>query len=329
MFLDVFRKGRHLGGDGRPVYPPMPWDFVRYRSDEDLKAIFAYLRSIPPLRNMPPTEKIPPPVEGVIIEMNKKIIALAGEPEREARKAPTSGPPPPPALTLKPVVTRARRRDGRIPAEMVRKGKSHRDGRLRATSATRRGSSTRDLRRSPRPTGRACSPAIPKGAPDPQGKAGPQDIAAHRARRSRASALPFGVAYAKNLTPDLETGIGKWTEEQFLAVFRKARHTDGSAHPPAHAVAGMIRHRSDADLQGRLRVPPVDPADPQHGRGVEGAPAGRADDREGERDRGQAAPVSVRPEPGGLTLLRPPGPAPARFRAAPRGRRRLRRACRP
>jgi len=33
MFLDVFRKGRHLDGDGRAVYPPMPWDYTRYLPD--------------------------------------------------------------------------------------------------------------------------------------------------------------------------------------------------------------------------------------------------------------------------------------------------------
>ena len=43
MFLDVFRKGRHLGGDGRPVYPPMPWDYYRRMPESDLKAMFAYL----------------------------------------------------------------------------------------------------------------------------------------------------------------------------------------------------------------------------------------------------------------------------------------------
>lgn len=34
--------------------------------------------------------------------------------------------------------------------------------------------------------------------------------------------MPFGVVYATNLTPDEDTGIGSWTEEMFLNVFRKA-----------------------------------------------------------------------------------------------------------
>jgi hypothetical protein len=44
----MFRKAKHLGGGGRPVLPPMPWMAVASLPDEDIVAIFAYLRSIPP-----------------------------------------------------------------------------------------------------------------------------------------------------------------------------------------------------------------------------------------------------------------------------------------
>jgi mono/diheme cytochrome c family protein len=33
----------------------------------------------------------------------------------------------------------------------------------------------------------------------------------------RALPAPFGTIYASNLTPDLETGIGTWSEEAFFA----------------------------------------------------------------------------------------------------------------
>ena len=36
----------------------MPWQVFRNLTDEDLKAIFAYLRSVPPLHN-----RVPEPVE--------------------------------------------------------------------------------------------------------------------------------------------------------------------------------------------------------------------------------------------------------------------------
>lgn len=34
----------------------------------------------------------------------------------------------------------------------------------------------------------------------------------------------WGVSYAANITPDPETGIGKWTEERFLETFRSVDH---------------------------------------------------------------------------------------------------------
>jgi len=57
MFIQAIRTGKHLGG-GRDILPPMPWHMYRAYSDEDLKAIFAYLKSIPPLKN-----QVPDPIE--------------------------------------------------------------------------------------------------------------------------------------------------------------------------------------------------------------------------------------------------------------------------
>jgi hypothetical protein len=57
MFLDAIRTGRHEGR-GRPILPPMPIGVYRNATDADLKAIFAYLRTLPPIRN-----RIPQPVD--------------------------------------------------------------------------------------------------------------------------------------------------------------------------------------------------------------------------------------------------------------------------
>ena len=35
-----------------PLLPPMPWEGIQQASDKDLKAMFAYLMSLPPVRNM-------------------------------------------------------------------------------------------------------------------------------------------------------------------------------------------------------------------------------------------------------------------------------------
>ena len=58
LFIQTLRTGKHLGS-GRPLLPPMPWPNLAEASDEDLKAIFAYLQTVPPVRNQVP-EPIPP-----------------------------------------------------------------------------------------------------------------------------------------------------------------------------------------------------------------------------------------------------------------------------
>lgn len=60
MFVQAMRTGRHMG-QSRPIQPPMPWQAIGRMSDEDLRAIYGYLRSIPAIRNRPP--------ETVLVEM--------------------------------------------------------------------------------------------------------------------------------------------------------------------------------------------------------------------------------------------------------------------
>ena len=57
-FIKTMRTGKHLG-TGRGLLPPMPWQGIGSLSDEDLAAIFAYLKSIPPINNRVPNP-IPP-----------------------------------------------------------------------------------------------------------------------------------------------------------------------------------------------------------------------------------------------------------------------------
>jgi len=60
MFVQTIRTGRHMGVS-RPINPPMPWPAYRNASDDDLKAIYAYLRTIKPIVNHVPEYQ--PPVE--------------------------------------------------------------------------------------------------------------------------------------------------------------------------------------------------------------------------------------------------------------------------
>lgn len=58
LFIKALRTGKHMG-TSRDILPPMPWPFIGQLSDEDLKAIWAYLGTIPPIKNHVP-DPIPP-----------------------------------------------------------------------------------------------------------------------------------------------------------------------------------------------------------------------------------------------------------------------------
>lgn len=57
-FMDAIRTGRHQGR-GRPILPPMPIQVYKNFTDQDLGAIYAYLRTIPAIKNAVP-EPLPP-----------------------------------------------------------------------------------------------------------------------------------------------------------------------------------------------------------------------------------------------------------------------------
>jgi mono/diheme cytochrome c family protein len=58
MFIKALRTGKHMG-EGRQILPPMPWEGFGKMSDGDLKAIFAYLRTLKPVQNAVP-DPLPP-----------------------------------------------------------------------------------------------------------------------------------------------------------------------------------------------------------------------------------------------------------------------------
>jgi mono/diheme cytochrome c family protein len=58
MFMKALRTGRHMGAS-REILPPMPWFNYGRMTDDDLKAVYAYLRSIPPIHNRVP-DPLPP-----------------------------------------------------------------------------------------------------------------------------------------------------------------------------------------------------------------------------------------------------------------------------
>jgi mono/diheme cytochrome c family protein len=58
MFVKAVRTGKHMGVS-RDILPPMPWPNVGAMTDDDLRAVYAFLRSIPPVTNHVPSP-LPP-----------------------------------------------------------------------------------------------------------------------------------------------------------------------------------------------------------------------------------------------------------------------------
>lgn len=56
------------------------------------------------------------------------------------------------------------------------------------------------------------------------------------------------VAMVPNITPDPETGIGKWTDAQIITSIREGKRPDGSIIGPPMPI-GMYRNMSDSDVK--------------------------------------------------------------------------------
>lgn len=102
---------------------------------------------------------------------------------------------------------------------------------------------------------------------------GPWTMAA--SNTNTAWAGPWGVSFTANLTPDEETGIGLWSEEEFIATLRTGRHLGRGREilPPMPIPA--TRNLTEADLRAMyayLRTLPAvknrvpDPLPPAHAR---------------------------------------------------------------
>lgn len=76
----------------------------------------------------------------------------------------------------------------------------------------------------------------------------------------RAIETPFGNLIASNITPDRETGIGAWTDDDFDAAVRKGRRPNGSRLYPAMPYNAYTKMSRDEVLALRAylnTVPPV------------------------------------------------------------------------
>ncbi len=58
QFIKAIKEGKYKGLDGnRDLLPPMPWFVYRNMSDDDLRSIYAYLKTVKPVKNLVPAPK--------------------------------------------------------------------------------------------------------------------------------------------------------------------------------------------------------------------------------------------------------------------------------
>jgi hypothetical protein len=65
MFIKTLREGKWMGV-GRPLLPPMPWQGIGMMTDQDLKCVYAYLKSLTPIHNEVP-QPVPPDKMGEVL----------------------------------------------------------------------------------------------------------------------------------------------------------------------------------------------------------------------------------------------------------------------
>ena len=71
---------------------------------------------------------------------------------------------------------------------------------------------------------------------------------------------PFGTLYSTNITPDPDTGIGRWSADEFYRTMHEGRSRDGGLLYPAMPFGSytkVTRANSDAIFAYLMSVPPV------------------------------------------------------------------------
>jgi mono/diheme cytochrome c family protein len=84
---------------------------------------------------------------------------------------------------------------------------------------------------------------------------------------ARPMPTPFGTIYTSNITPDPETGIGKWSADDFYRTMHNGRFPDGGLIYPAMPFASytkVTRADSDAIFAYLRSIPPVNQKNKPH-----------------------------------------------------------------
>lgn len=83
----------------------------------------------------------------------------------------------------------------------------------------------------------------------------------------RAVESPFGTFYSPNITPDIDTGIGAWSDDDFVMAFWEGEDPDGENYYPAFpftSYTGVSREDLLAMKAYLFSLEPVEKAAPDH-----------------------------------------------------------------
>jgi cytochrome c553 len=73
QFIRCLREGKWKGlENGRPLLPPMPWQNFAKLSDDDLRGIYAYLKTTPPVNNTVPAP-LPPGSKPIRVKQTAQL----------------------------------------------------------------------------------------------------------------------------------------------------------------------------------------------------------------------------------------------------------------
>ena len=73
QFVQALQTGRHMGQD-RPILPPMPWSWYAQLPESDLRAIFRYLQTLPPVQNRVPAPELKAPPASPLPESGRERV---------------------------------------------------------------------------------------------------------------------------------------------------------------------------------------------------------------------------------------------------------------
>jgi mono/diheme cytochrome c family protein len=184
--MRAIRDGVHR--DGRLLMPPMPFGSYAVMSDEDVRAIVAFLRTTPPVKNaVKPVRELP-----FMMRTVAKFGVMHHEPVKNVK----------------------------APDRSDKKAYGAYLGKIGACwdchSMTSRGPSDKNLY---------------AGSTEPFGD--------HE----------MGKIYARNLTPDVETGLGRYSAEQIKDALRSGKRLDGKTMaPPMSMLIPHVSTWTDEDL---------------------------------------------------------------------------------